>query len=104
MTKQWILHDWNDEECTDILKQCNKAIMSKGKKGKVIIIDIVMENEIGDNESVETQLSFDILMMMLCNGKERNKKEWIKLITSAGFTNYKITQFTGLRSIIEIYT
>ncbi|KAJ1412234.1 S-adenosyl-L-methionine-dependent methyltransferase [Sesbania bispinosa] len=100
---KWIMHDWNDEDCINILKKCKEAIGGRGKEGKVIIIDMVMENEEGDNESNETQLFMDMLMMVLVTGKERNKKEWVKLISSAGFSDYKITQVLGLRSFIEIY-
>ncbi|KAK2981603.1 hypothetical protein RJ640_022550 [Escallonia rubra] len=42
---QWILHDWNDEECLKIPKHCKEAIPCKGKGGKVIIIDIVLDNQ-----------------------------------------------------------
>jgi len=98
---QWILHDWNDEECVKILKNCKDAIAKKGKEGKVIIIDMVVEK--GNNDSAETQLFFDMLMMVLATGKERTKKEWVKLISSAGFNDYKITPVLGLRSVIEIY-
>jgi trans-resveratrol di-O-methyltransferase len=100
---QWILHDWNDEECVKILKNCKDAIAKKGKEGKVIIIDMVVEKEKGNNESAETQLFFDMLMMVLLTGKERTKKEWVNLISSAGFNDYKISPVLGLRSVIEIY-
>jgi len=45
--KQWIMHDWSDEDCVKILKRCKQAITSKGNKklGKVIIIDMVRENQ-----------------------------------------------------------
>jgi len=98
------LHDWNDEECVKILKNCKDAIAKKGKEGKVVIIDMVLDCEKGDNnESVETKLFFDMLMMVVVTGKERNEKEWIKLISSAGFSDYKITPILGLRAVIEIY-
>lgn len=42
-------------------------------------------------------------MMVLLAGKERNKKEWVKLISTAGFSDYKITPILGLRSVIEIH-
>ncbi|KAI5434988.1 putative O-methyltransferase 3 [Lathyrus oleraceus] len=101
---KWILHDWNDEQCVKILKKCKESLKNKGKDGKVIIIEMVLDNEKENvNESVETQLFFDMLMMILVVGKERNKREWINLISSAGFTDYKITPILGLRSIIEIY-
>ncbi|RYR68693.1 hypothetical protein Ahy_A03g015175 [Arachis hypogaea] len=104
---KFILHDWNDEKCIKILKNCKEAITrSKGRKGKVIVIDMVVDDEKsdGDNKSIETQLFFDMLMMVEVNGKERNKKEWANLIFSAGFSSYKINlSALGLRSLIEIF-
>ncbi|KAJ8754863.1 hypothetical protein K2173_015375 [Erythroxylum novogranatense] len=100
---KWILHDWNDEECVKILKKCKEAI--KGSEGgKLIIIDMVMGNQNGDDEeSMETQLLLDMLMMVVVTGKERKEKEWAKLIFSAGFSDYKIIPMFGLRSLIEVY-
>ncbi|XP_057442179.1 probable O-methyltransferase 3 [Lotus japonicus] len=100
---KWIMHDWSDEECVKILKKCKEAIKSKGKEGKVIIIDMVIEEENGNDETVETELFLDMVVMALYNAKERNKKEWVKLISSAGFSDYKISPVLGLRSVIEIY-
>ncbi|KAF7843508.1 putative O-methyltransferase 3 [Senna tora] len=103
---KWILHDWNDEECMKILKKCKESLASKGKDGKLIIIDIIMKEnyekgDMDDESIMETQLYFDMLMMVLLTGKERNEKEWAKLIFSAGFSDYKITPVLGLRSLIE---
>ena len=56
-----------------------------------------------DEDSYETQLFFDLEMMVLVTGRERNEKEWAKLFQDAGFTNYKITPILGLRSLIEVY-
>ncbi|KAK7312841.1 hypothetical protein VNO77_37021 [Canavalia gladiata] len=101
---KYILHDWNDEECLKILKKCKEAITGKGKNQKVIIIDIVMENEKGDDdESIQAHLFFDMHMMVTVAGKERNEKEWANLIFSAGFCDYKISPVLGMRSLIEIY-
>ncbi|XP_059597186.1 trans-resveratrol di-O-methyltransferase-like [Vitis vinifera] len=100
---KWILHDWSDEECVKILKRCREAIPSKEKGGKVIIIDMMMKNQKGDSKSRETQLFFDMLMMVMVTGKEREEKEWEKLFLDAGFSHYKITPILGLRSLIEVY-
>ena len=35
---------------------------------------MMMENQKEDEESIETQLFFDMLMMATVTGKERNKK------------------------------
>ncbi|OIT32668.1 trans-resveratrol di-o-methyltransferase [Nicotiana attenuata] len=100
---KWILHDWSDEDCVKILKKCKEAIPSRDKGGKVIIIDIVMEDPTQSDEFVRAQHSMDLLMMVLFAAKERTNKEWQKLFTEAGFTEFKITPSLGLRSLIEIY-
>ncbi|KAF4368583.1 hypothetical protein F8388_018707 [Cannabis sativa] len=101
----WILHDWSDENSVKILKKCKEAITKSGKKiGKVVVIDMIIENEKGeiDDESYETQL-FMNMRMILVSGRERNEKELSKLFKDAGFSHYKITPILGLRSLIEIY-
>ncbi|KAK3417343.1 hypothetical protein EUGRSUZ_H03087 [Eucalyptus grandis] len=99
---KWILHDWSDEKCIEILKRSKEAVSGRGKVGKVILIEIVVGNQTEDHRSTETQLFFDMWMMNL-NGKERNEKEWEKLFVDAGFSGYKIISHLGLRSLIEIY-
>ncbi|KAK8992076.1 hypothetical protein V6N11_044968 [Hibiscus sabdariffa] len=106
-----ILHDWNDDECVKILKRCKEAISERDKgvviKKKVMIVDmVVMEKKKVNDESfnlMETQLFFDMLMMVLQTGRERREEEWAKLFFAAGFTNYKITPILGLRSLIELF-
>lgn len=100
---QWILHDWSDEESVKILKKCKEAIPSKEKGGKVIIIDMMVDNKIADDESIETQIFFDMLMMVLVTGRERTEKGWSKIFFEAGFSDYKVTPILGLRSLIEVY-
>lgn len=101
---QWILHDWSDEDAVKVLKRCREALgKGEGKKKKVIIIDMVMDNTKSDKETVETQLFYDMLMMTLVSGRERNEAEWAKLFVAAGFGDYKITPALGLRSLIEVY-
>ncbi|KAF4351988.1 trans-resveratrol di-O-methyltransferase [Cannabis sativa] len=100
---KWTLHDWNDEEVVVILKKCREAIWSKDKGGKVIVIDMVIDDDEEPKSSVETQLCFDMLMMVNLTGKERNEKEWENLFLAAGFSHYKINPIVGFRSLIEVF-
>ncbi|VVA28446.1 PREDICTED: trans-resveratrol [Prunus dulcis] len=102
---KWILHDWSDEESVKILKKSREAILSKNEGGKVIILDINVsaDNTKMDKKSIETQLMWDMLMMVDLSGKERSEAEWEKLFLTAGFSHYKITHTLGLRSLIEVY-
>lgn len=60
------------------------------------------KNDDHDYKPYETQLFFDMMMMVLCPGREREEKEWAKLFSDAGFSNYKISPFLGVRSLIEV--
>ena len=98
---QWVLHDWSDEHCIKILKNCRKAISEK--IGKVIIVDIVLEKDNNDLFD-ETRMVFDLLLMAhTSGGKERTELEWRKLLEEGGFPSYKIIKIPTIPSIIEAY-
>ncbi|KAM3381527.1 hypothetical protein P3S68_007100 [Capsicum galapagoense] len=102
---KWILHNWSDEECIKILKKCKEAIPKRENGGKLIIIDMVlMDSQKGDDKSYETQLFYDMLMMVDASGKQRIEQEWTKLFLDAGFTDYEIIPILGLRSVIEVFS
>ncbi|XP_028090038.1 acetylserotonin O-methyltransferase-like [Camellia sinensis] len=97
----WVLHDWGDEECIHILRKCREAIPKD--KGKVIIAEAVMEEEEGDKLEY-VRLMLDMVMMAHTNkGKERTLKEWVNLLTEAGFTRYTVKRIKAVQSIIEAY-
>ncbi|KAI3434135.1 uncharacterized protein J3R85_006940 [Psidium guajava] len=99
-----ILHNWSDADCVKVLRKCREAITGNDKRGKVIIIDIVIgENKDDDAEATATKLFFDMLMMTVVTGRERTEKEWEQLFSEAGFRQHRITPMFGLRSLIEVF-
>eukprot|EP00268_Persea_americana_P063234 TRINITY_DN81857_c0_g1_i1.p1 TRINITY_DN81857_c0_g1~~TRINITY_DN81857_c0_g1_i1.p1 ORF type:complete len:363 (+),score=72.31 TRINITY_DN81857_c0_g1_i1:56-1144(+) len=99
---KWLLHACSDEECVKILRRCKEAIPSKEEGGKVIILEMVL-NANKDHKPMETQLYFDVLMLVNTKGREREEHEWRKIFMDAGFDDYKISPVLGLRSLIEVY-
>ncbi|XP_047072423.1 flavonoid O-methyltransferase-like protein Os11g0303600 [Lolium rigidum] len=97
---KYVLHDWNDEDCVKILTECKKAIPESG--GKVIIVDIVVGSH--SNAMLEAQVTFDLLMMVITSGKERDEHEWRKIFMDAGFSHYKTRPVLGFMAITELYT
>ncbi|KAL8461288.1 hypothetical protein ACS0TY_032674 [Phlomoides rotata] len=77
--KHFILHDRSDEECVQILKKCKEAIPSEEKGGKVIVDDIIVGNQKDNFEVMETQLLFDIVMMLMLPGRERTVGDWANI-------------------------
>ncbi|KAJ6843807.1 trans-resveratrol di-O-methyltransferase-like [Iris pallida] len=101
---KWVLHDWNDQECVEILKRCRAAIPRKEDGGKVIIIEMVMNTDSNvHRESAHLQLLFDVHMMVHTTGKQRTERQWKQIFDDAGFSAYKILPVLGLRSVIEVY-
>ncbi|KAK7362791.1 hypothetical protein VNO77_04913 [Canavalia gladiata] len=100
---KWVLHNWSDDDCIKILKNCKDAISGKGKRGKVIIIDIVINEKQDEHEMTEVKLLLDIVMMTSLNGKERDEHDWKRLFMEAGFKHHKIFPTFGFRSLIELY-
>ncbi|XP_060672230.1 xanthohumol 4-O-methyltransferase-like [Ziziphus jujuba] len=99
---KWILHDWDDEYCVKILKNCRKAVPEKS--GKVIIIDMVLKAKGNDNIFDEIGMMFDMVTLALTEGgKERTDKEWKKILKEGGFPRYKIINIPAVASIIEAY-
>ncbi|GMN67977.1 hypothetical protein TIFTF001_037037 [Ficus carica] len=100
---KWILIFLSEEECLVVLKKCREAILSRGKGGKVIIIEMVVGSPINmDKEISDLQLALDIRMMTM-SGKQRTFKEWEKLFMDAGFSHYKSTLILGERYVIEVF-
>ncbi|XP_013468802.2 isoflavone 7-O-methyltransferase [Medicago truncatula] len=98
-----ILHDWSDENCIKILKTCKDSVSSKGRKGKVIIIDILINEKDDEKDITQQNLIMDISMMAFDGGKERTEKEWKHLFIEAGFKDYKIFPLFSYESLIEVY-
>ncbi|KAG6479354.1 trans-resveratrol di-O-methyltransferase-like [Zingiber officinale] len=113
---KWVLHDWSDEDCVRILQRCKEAIPCKMRGGKVIIIEMVMEqseyddidrdqgtSSSSDYKMQQTKLLFDLYIMGATPGKERCEAEWRNIFTAAGFKDYKMMTTLGLRSVMEVY-
>ncbi|PIA55603.1 hypothetical protein AQUCO_00700129v1 [Aquilegia coerulea] len=97
---KWILHDYEDEKCVKLLKNCHRVVSKNG--GKLIIVDGVLEPD-GKGAFDDMIINFDMVMMATTGGKERTETEWKKILECGGFPNYKIIRIPALLSIIEDY-
>ncbi|CAN6363728.1 unnamed protein product [Urochloa humidicola] len=100
---KWILHDWDDAKCIQILERCQQAISGKQGIGKVIIIDTVIGSRPDDDVTSNETLVLDLHILSMVNGAEREEHEWRRIFKAAGFRDYKITHTRGIPSIIEVY-
>jgi hypothetical protein len=86
---QMIMHDWDDERCIQVLRNCMTALPDHGK---VIISDAVVPEEENNSFQVLTTC-YDLTMLAHCDGgKERTKAQWTKLLSDAGFARIQFVQ------------
>jgi hypothetical protein len=89
-----VIHDWPDEQCIAILRQCRAAITTEGR---LLIIERVITR--GDS-SREGKL-FDINMMVTAGGQERSDQEYASLLAAAGFRLTGVIATTSPVSLVE---
>lgn len=89
-----IIHDWNDEQCLTILRNCHK-VMKPGSR--VLVMDQVLT---GPNEPSLGKFS-DLIMLQLPGGLERTAEEHQSLLERAGFKFTRIVPTKSPVSVIE---
>ncbi|KAL4299567.1 hypothetical protein S245_058987 [Arachis hypogaea] len=80
-----ILHDWDDEGCLKILKNCRKAIPNDGK---VIVVDKILPAMPEQTDFAKMTFRSDVFMMIqMSKGKERTLQDFMHLAKASGFSS-----------------
>ncbi|KAK1577871.1 hypothetical protein Q3G72_025554 [Acer saccharum] len=98
---KWILHDWSDEHCLRLLKNCYKAIPDDGK---VIVVEAIVPEIPEASAAAKTTSQIDVIMMTQNpGGKERTRQEFTSLATGAGFSGIRFDCFACNFCVMELY-
>jgi hypothetical protein len=89
-----IIHDWDEEKCLTILRNCHRA-MSPGSK--LLLIESVIPS---GNEPFSGKF-LDLVMLLIPGGKERTEAEYRSLFEQAGFELAQIVPTGTEVSILE---
>ena len=91
---KWILHDWNDEACREILRRL-RATMPAGSR--IVVIDQHLEQ----NHPSPLSSMTDLLMLVTCEGgRERSPGEVHGLMGDAGIAPGRV-RHAGLQMLVE---
>lgn len=96
-----VLHDWDDEQCGQILANC-RAVMRTGDI--LLIVEMVVPDDASGWTRDSSILLSDLNMMAVTGGRERTEAEFHALLDKAGFTLEMLTRcpessgFTILRA------
>jgi hypothetical protein len=92
----FILHDWDDDVCRQILRQCFAALPPQGT---LLVVEKVLNN---DYLGATAALMMDLHMLVVSapGGRERSEAEYRTLIEQTGFTEIEIVRFDAPRDLI----
>uniref|UniRef100_A0A5B7BL78 Putative O-methyltransferase 2 n=1 Tax=Davidia involucrata TaxID=16924 RepID=A0A5B7BL78_DAVIN len=98
---KWILHDWSDDHCLKLLKNCYKAVPDNGK---VIVVEAILPVIPDTSTAVKGICQIDLIMMTQNpGGKERTQKEFLALASGAGFAGIRLECFACNFWVMEFY-
>ncbi len=89
-----IIHDWDDEQSVEILKNIHSA-MNDG--GKVLLVEMVVP----ETSEPSPSKILDIQMLLMEGGMERTAEEYRRLLDAAGFSLTRIVPTRSPYSIVE---
>ena len=91
---KFILHDWTDEECVQILRRCREAL---APGGRILIVEMLVPEEIRP----DFVMLMDLNMLVMTGGRERTAKEFEKVLSDAGFEMTRVIPTKSPFALIE---
>lgn len=89
-----IIHDWDDEKSTTILRNVHKVIKDSGRL-------LLIEGVISEDNSPSFGKLLDLTMLTIPGGKERTASEFRDLLKQSGFELKRIIPTAAEVSVIE---
>jgi len=89
-----IIHDWDDERATQILKNCRVAMNPSG-------VVLLLEAVVPEHGTPSAVAFYDVNMMVMLTGKERTQSQFEALLRAAGLGLHKVTPVSDTESLIE---
>jgi orsellinic acid C2-O-methyltransferase len=93
-----VIHDWNDDRATAILRSVHRAMPPQGK---LLIAEGVYPQRIDQSDLSRSAAANDINMLVSTGGRQRLETEFHSLLNAAGFKLTRIIPTPARLSLIE---
>ena len=91
---KWIIHDWDDEKSSVILRNSHRAL---AENGKLILVEAVVPS----GSELHFSKFMDLNMLVMTGGHERTEAEFRRLYEASGFRLNRIVPTESPFSVIE---
>src|SRR5262249_37441489 len=78
-----VIHDWDDEQATAVLKNCGRAV---GPSARLLIVEGIYPGRIDPSDECRGAASNDVNMLVCTGGRQRSEDEFRSLLPPAGLT------------------
>jgi len=85
-----VIHDWTDEQCVAILRNCREAVPPQGRV-------LIVEFDVSPPNEASLGKDADMIMLAFPGGKERTREEYGALFEQSGF---RLSGVTATRSAV----
>jgi SAM-dependent methyltransferase len=93
-----VIHDWNDDRATAILKNCRAALPPAGK---LLIIEGVYPARIDQSPESRGATATDVNMLVATGGRQRSEAEFRALLAASGFRLARVVPTQARVCVIE---
>ncbi len=93
-----VIHDWNDERATAILKNCRASMPPAGK---LLILEGVYPARIDQSPESRGAAANDVNMLVATGGRQRSEAEFRGLFAASGFRLTRVVPTQARVSVIE---
>jgi hypothetical protein len=93
-----VIHDWDDEKASAILKVCRAAMPSHGK---LLIVEGVYPPRIDGSLASRGAAANDVNMLVCTGGRQRSEEEFRSLFAASGFRLTRIVPTQAPACVIE---
>ena len=92
-----VLHDWGNEQCLQILRNCRRRVPDKGR---LLVVDIVLSDEKNVPDTYRNFLDL-VTLTQTEGGMERTESAYRKLLATAGFSLSRVIPTNAPQWVIE---
>jgi orsellinic acid C2-O-methyltransferase len=97
-----VLHDWDDQHCSAILQQCERAMTGGAEHAaRLLVIERIRPEHFGGTSCDQAIARSDLNMLVSLGGRERTEREYRALLNAAGLRLERITELPSEFSVME---
>ena len=93
-----VLHDWDDQRCVAILRQCRAAMHGAAR---LVIVELILPERMTPSGAMLSAALLDLIMLAHAGGRERTEGEFAQLLDQAGLRLTRTTALAAGPNLLE---